>query len=313
MARQRRFKGSSFGSRNPGGKNPRLLIILVIISFILMTVSSQFGDGFLRPVRDVVHRVSAPLASLGSAVSRPMTSVGNVATNITADGDTLTQLREENTALRATVEQLEEYRLQSQRLTELLGLRDVYGLSSTAARVIGVPSSGWDRTITIDKGSSDGVTSNMPVLTASGVIGQTITAEPDSSVVRLLTSENSGVSALIQSSRAQGILRGSADGTLHLDYIPVDTEVVPGDVIMTSGLGGVYPKGLVIGEVVKVDPAPGGLHLDIVVKPNAEARNAEEVLVITELAAASYDVEVTTTAEPVEEGAETTTATAEEG
>ena len=101
--------------------------------------------------------------------------------------------------------------------------------------------------------------------------------------MRLLTDENSSVSAMIQSSRAQGMLTGSVTGQLTLTLIGSDESVEVGDVVVTSGLGGVFPKGLPLGEVTSVESSPGALYLDIVVEPFSHAESYEEVLVVTSL------------------------------
>ena len=123
----------------------------------------------------------------------------------------------------------------------------------------------------------------MPVMTTTGVIGQISECGPTSSVVRLITDEDSSVSAMIQSSRAQGMLRGSADGTLKLTLVGVDQTVEVGDLVITSGLGGVYPKGLPLGTVTNVERMTGALYYDITVRSFSTSVGFEEVLVITSL------------------------------
>ena len=118
---------------------------------------------------------------------------------------------------------------------------------------------------------------------ASGVVGQVVESASASSRVRLLTDENSSISAMIQSSRVQGMLNGSVTGQLKLTLVGTDQQVSVGDVVVTSGLGGVFPKGLPLGEVTSVESSPGALELDIVVEPYSHAESYEEVLVITSL------------------------------
>ena len=101
--------------------------------------------------------------------------------------------------------------------------------------------------------------------------------------VRLLSDENSSVSAMIQKSRAQGMLEGSPDGTLHLSFIRTDQTVDPGEIVVTSGLGGVFPKGLPLGKIASVESSPGSTYYDIVIEPYSIASHLEEVLVITSL------------------------------
>lgn len=132
-------------------------------------------------------------------------------------------------------------------------------------------------------GSASGLTVGMPVMASNGVIGQITECGATTSTVRLITDENSSVSAMIQSSRAQGMLVGSATGQLTLDMIANDQTVNVGDVVVTSGLGGVFPKGLPLGKVTNVESTPGSLYLEITVEAFASTENFEEVIVITSL------------------------------
>jgi rod shape-determining protein MreC len=118
-------------------------------------------------------------------------------------------------------------------------------------------------------------------MSANGLIGQIESTSLYSSVVRLITDEESGVSAFLQSSRVEGVLSGSVDGILYLNFITLDVSVEPGDTIITSGTGGVYPKGIPIGEVMSVKNAPSDIYLTIIVKPITKVSAYEEVLVIT--------------------------------
>jgi rod shape-determining protein MreC len=168
--------------------------------------------------------------------------------------------------------------------------------------------------VTIDKGTSAGLAVGMPVTDSNGAIGQIVKCGPTSSTVRLITDENSAVSAMIQSSRAQGVLRGSVDGTLHLTLVRTDQMVEVGDTVVTSGLGGVFPKGLPVGKVLSVERTSGSLYYEIEVEPLSSTEGFEEVLVITSLT----EDQKATTADVAEADQQDTTAgtaaqTSEEG
>ena len=181
-----------------------------------------------------------------------------------------------------------------------MGLQSTYNLQSTAARIIGTTGDAWSQTVTIDKGSANGFEIGMPVCNSGGVIGQIIEVSAATSTVRLINDENSGVSAMVQSTRAQGILQGQPDGTLMLSYVPADADVKVGDVIITSGLGGRFAKGLPLGTVSSVSRAANATYYTIVVRAISTAESNEEVLVITSLtdeqAASSEDVAAANTA-----------------
>ncbi|MGN0070424.1 MAG: rod shape-determining protein MreC [Atopobiaceae bacterium] len=280
------------GQNSSGG---RLAIVLLALSIIMFTVSCRMGDvGVLGAARSVWQTVTMPISYIGSVAVQPFQGLGNIFANLTADQETLSQLQEENKQLVAENAELEEAQQTATRLQALLDLKDTYNLQSTAARIIDASYDNWSRTVTIDKGSSSGLAVGMPVTDAYGVIGQISEVSAATATVRLITDENSGVSAMVQSSRAQGMLNGSADGTLSLNLVRTDLTVNVGDIIVTSGLGGVYPKGLPLGTVTSVEKYDGAMYYTITVEPFTKTESYEEILVITSLtedqAATSDDI-----------------------
>lgn len=262
----------------------RLFVFLVVLSLVMFTMSArESGSGFFTTLRGGFMTVTTPLRVVGSALTTPFQTLGNVFSNLTATQETLSDLREENERLLAKNAELQEEAQAAKRLQDLLGLQSSYSLQSTAARIISTSTDSWSRTVVIDRGSSSGLAIGMPVTNSSGAIGQIIECGPTSATVRLIADENSSVSALVQSSRAQGVLKGSAGGTLHLTLIATDQSVSVGDSVVTSGLGGVYPKGLPLGRVLSVNKNDGDLYYTIVVEPPSSAESFEEVLVITSL------------------------------
>lgn len=262
----------------------RLFVFLVVLSLVMFTMSARESDsGFFTTLRGGFMTITTPLRVVGSALTTPFQALGNVFSNLTATQETLSDLREENERLLAKNAELQEEAQAAKRLQDLLGLQSSYSLQSTAARIISTSTDSWSRTVVIDRGSSSGLAIGMPVTNSSGAIGQIIECGPTSATVRLIADENSSVSALVQSSRAQGVLKGSAGGTLHLTLIATDQSVSVGDSVVTSGLGGVYPKGLPLGRVLSVNKNDGDLYYTIVVEPPSSAESFEEVLVITSL------------------------------
>lgn len=227
--------------------------------------------------------VTSPVRYLGATVSLPFQGLGNVFTNLTSNQETLLDLKAENERLQARNAELEESEQTAKRLQDLLNLQDSYSLQSTGARIIAGSTDSWSSTVTINLGSSSGLTVGMPVMASNGVIGQVVECGATSSTVRLINDENSSVSAMVQSTRAQGMLNGSASGQVTLDLIATSQTVNVGDVVVTSGLGGVFPKGLPLGKVTNVENTPGSLYLEVTVEPFASTENFEEVLVITSL------------------------------
>ncbi|RVU98452.1 rod shape-determining protein MreC [Coriobacteriales bacterium OH1046] len=278
-----RVTGSGLSGTTPstGG---RALIILVAVSLSLFTASVRSGDtGVLGALRGGFSAIAMPFRVAGSVLTAPIYGLGNIFANLTADQATLSELRAENEALRQRNIELEEKALLADRLAELMEIQSTYNLQSIAAKVISGSTDSWTSTITIDKGSSAGLSVGMPVVDASGVIGQIISVSPTTSVVRLAYDENSSIPAMIQSNRAQGILSGSASGGLSLDLVRSDLTVNVDDVVVTSGLGGVYPKGLPIGRVTSVERSAGALYLEVAVEAFSRVQALEEVIVITSL------------------------------
>ncbi len=262
----------------------RPLIALCVVSILVLTFYLREGDsGPIHTLRAGVTTITTPARMAGNLVSAPFNAVGNIFGNLTASRATLDELEAENAELTARVAELAEYQATSERLEKLLDLQSTYNLQSTAARIIGQSSDAWSDTVTIDKGSLDGISVNMPVTNSTGVIGQVIEVAPNASTVRLLTDEGSGVSAMIQDTRAQGMVQGQPDGTLRMDYVSVDADVKEGDIIITSGIGGVYPKGLPIGTVASVTKNSNDVYYTIIVSSASRTESNEEVLVITSL------------------------------
>lgn len=262
----------------------RPLIALCVVSILVLTFYLREGEsGPIHTLRAGVTTITAPARMAGNLVSAPFNAIGNIFGNLTASRATLDELEAENAELTARVAELAEYQATSERLEKLLDLQSTYNLQSTAARIIGQSSDAWSDTVTIDKGSLDGISVNMPVTNSTGVIGQVIEVAPNASTVRLLTDEGSGVSAMIQDTRAQGMVQGQPDGTLRMDYVSVDADVKEGDIIITSGIGGVYPKGLPIGTVASVTKNSNDVYYTIIVSSASRTESNEEVLVITSL------------------------------
>lgn len=264
-----------------------LAILLSIVSLALLTLwsfeggSSSDASGALHSMRSAVQSVIAPFDRASSYLGSGADTLGTAVGDATASPETLSELKSQNEELTALVMELEEYRLENERLSALLDLSNAYGLETSAAHILKQSVDSWNQTITIDKGSEDGMAVGMPVMSPNGLIGQIESVSLYSSQVRLITDQNSGVAVFLQANRSEGVLTGSLSGLLYLNYISLDIDVVPGDVVVTSGAGGVYPKGIVIGEVTSVTYAPSDVYQTIVVKPVTRVKTYEEVLVLT--------------------------------
>ena len=196
-------------------------------------------------------------------------------------------VRQENHDLKQQIEhlRLEQVRLnedaeQARRLQALLGFKEQFISQTLPAQVIGSSGSEQSRSIYIDKGSHDGVKQDMAVITADGVIGKVLRVFVTTSQVLLIDDQTSGVGAILEKSRLQGVLRGTPAGEIVLEKVAADETIQPGEKVLTSGGDQVFPKGLPVGTVTKVSTG-ADLFLNVRVKPAANLSKLEEVLVIT--------------------------------
>jgi rod shape-determining protein MreC len=265
-----------------------LVIVLVVVSLVITTVWYREGErGPLHKLRTGVQTVATPLQAAGEFVTRPVRGVFSWASDLGVSRSQLAALKQQNTELRNRVSGLEEARQENERLRALFGFVQTGNLEAVGARVIGRPTNSWERVITIDRGSADGVKIEMPVLAAKGLLGQTISVTKHSARVRLITDARSGVAGMVQANRAEGLVKGSIEGDVSLEFVSRETTIRPGDVIITSGMGGVYPKGLLVGEVTAASQTPSGLYQSIRVLPAADLVGLEEVVVLTGAAPAT--------------------------
>jgi rod shape-determining protein MreC len=192
------------------------------------------------------------------------------------------KLQEEIEQLRLQQVRLAEDAGQARRLQRLLGFKEQFIARTLAAQVIGSSGSDMSRVVYIDKGAGDGVGQDMPVITADGVVGKILRVFPTSSQVLLINDPSSGVGAILEKSRLQGVIKGTPNGELLLEKMMSDERVEAGDQLLTSGGDQIFPKGLPIGIVKKVSPGKD-VFLNVQVKPAAELSRLEEVLVITQV------------------------------
>ena len=195
--------------------------------------------------------------------------------------------QEENTQLRTALQQL-ELRLQEERalaqqaagLRRLLELKAAAPVSTTAADIIGASGTSGYRAILINKGRQDGVEADMAILSPDGVVGRVAQAGLHTAKVQLLIDRTAAIGAMVERSRAQGVVMGVGDQSLQLQYVSGLADVRQGDLVVSSGIDGVYPQGFVIGTVDLVDRGPVS-YREIRVRPAVDVTRVEQVLVVT--------------------------------
>jgi rod shape-determining protein MreC len=212
----------------------------------------------------------------------------NGSSNLWHDYFFLRGVRAENRQLKGQIEklQLEQVRLsedatQAHRLQSLLAFKGAVHLQTVPAQVIGSSGSDLSRSVYIDKGSNDGIAPDMAVITAGGIVGKVLRVYPSTSLVLMINDQSSGVGAMLEKSRLQGVLRGTSNGQVILERVMSDEQVAPGETVLSSGGDQIFPKGLPVGTVTKVSPGRE-LFLNIQIKPAADLSRLEEVLVVTE-------------------------------
>lgn len=252
-----------------------LLAMLLVYSFNLRQKSST------TLMERVVLAVTEPLQSALTLTGR---SVAEFWKHYLWLVDTYEQnlaLVEENRELRASLQGVTETRLENQRLKKLLDFVETDPRPVLPAMVVAEDASSWARTIVIDKGERQGVREGLPVVVAEGVVGRVIKVAPGSARVLLVIDASSSVAGLVQRFRTRGVARGNGRG-LSFEYALREAMVEVGDLVVTSGMGGLFPKGLVLGHVTAVQRQDSSLFQQIELRSNLDFSRLEEVLVLLE-------------------------------
>lgn len=254
----------------------RLLVGLLLVWGLLFLSAQLRHHHRTATFEEVTMAASRPLQSAVSwAGAGTFSLAGMLVPPLRSGSDLLA----ENLRLRAELARLEEYRLENERLKRLLAFAEAQQSQGQAARVIGADATSWFSTVTIDKGSEQGLTEGMAVINDQGLVGRIVRCAARSSRVLLVTDASSAVATLVERTRTRGVARGTGEG-LTLDYVALPEDVEPGDVIVTSGLGGVFPKGLPVGTVMAVTRGGFGMFQTITMTPAVDVTRIEEVLVI---------------------------------
>jgi rod shape-determining protein MreC len=263
-------------------RRPTLLFIVVLsLLFILMSLSSKtriLGETrtlFERTVMTIFSPVPRAVNWVGGTTSDMFHGYVDMRRAVNENLDLhrkLASLTTENLKLRQSATEM-------RRLRSLLGYSEQFNLQTSMAQAIMLDTSGRFKSIIIDRGSSDGIEVNDPVVNANGLIGRVVLTTKDMAKIQLITDSNAAVGALVERTRRQGVIRGDGAGAAEMNEVPSLADIVPGDRVLTAGIDGIYPKGIPIGVVLKADKGPN-LFKDIVVKPSVDVGSIEEVIII---------------------------------
>jgi len=246
----------------------------------ILLISAQVNSRQGVPVLEAV--TFGVVAEVQRAVSTAFSSVSRVAGGYVG----LRNLKSTNQALTRQLEaaqvELQQQRALADRtrsLEKLLELRDRSNLKTTAAEIIAAGASPDFRTLTIDKGTSDGIGADMAVIAPAGVVGRVVLPSKRAAKVQLLIDRNAAVGVLVERSRSQGVVTGTGEDRLSMEYVSGLADVIVGDIVVTSGIDGIYPKGYLVGKIESVEKG-GGTYKRIVVTPAVDFTSLEEVLVV---------------------------------
>jgi rod shape-determining protein MreC len=259
---------------------PAFIIIILLSALILMSLRVKQRKG--------VDFLDALLIEFCSPFQKVSTSVSKTIQGVFRGYLFLVHLQKENTMLKQRLaelqqenHQMKEMAIANERLQKLLQFREKISSSVIAAEVIGQDPSSWFKSVTINKGEKDGVRQGMAVISHEGVIGQILKTAPDYATILLITDYNSAIDSIVQRTRAKAIVEGKGENRCQLKYLLRADEVIVGDIVVTSGLGGNFPKGLMVGEIRKVDKRGHGVFQNAELVPSVDLTKLEEVLVIT--------------------------------
>jgi len=254
------------------------LLVFFLLGLILGGIGGRLSTPHLNPLAKVVVYLTLPFQKATDFLfSLPYKVVSYFRLNST--------LREENRLLAQALEeykfemiQMEEQVIESQRLRALLSLKERLPFATVAAEVVGrVPGT---HTFLIDKGVNQGVKVGKAVLSPAGLVGQVIKSEANMALVMTITHPSSGVGAMTQTSREMGIVQGRGDEVLVFSFLPPNAKLNIGELIITSGMGGVYPKGIPIGYIRRIHSEVATTSLWAEVEPCVNFNSLEEVLVM---------------------------------
>jgi rod shape-determining protein MreC len=255
------------------------LFMAVIVGHILL-ISAQVNTQRGVPMLEEVTFGS--FAEVQRAATSAIATVRDNWTNYVVLQDVRAEnakLKDEIAALQIGLQQERALAQQSRALQGLLDLKSSVQLKTTAASVIAGSASPEFRTMTIDKGTGDGLASDMAVLAPAGVVGRIIMPAGRAAKVQLLIDRDAAAGAIVERSRAQGIVVGTGTDRFRMDHVQSAADIKVGDRLVTSGIEGIYPKGFVIGQIESLN-RQAGEFTDVMVRPAVEFSELESVLVV---------------------------------
>ena len=260
-------------------RTPLLLVLTLLLVFTVLSLSLKSSPA-LRKVQGLVVSMTAPGLE-------GLEYVGRSAKQLWLGYFYLIGVRRQNAELQRQLEEYKQREVHFQeaeqaltRLENLLDLKRQVALPVIGARVIAYDPTLWSRSAIINQGKAQGVKEGLPVLAPQGIVGRIVGVYPEYSKVMLIVDRKSSADAMVQRTRIRGMLKGKGGNRCSLEFVPKSADVQVGDLVLASGLVGLYPKGLVFGKVTAANKKNPGVFQEIEVSPNVDLSTLEEVLVV---------------------------------
>ena len=260
-------------------RTPLLLVLTLLLVFTVLSLSLKSSPA-LRKVQGLVVSMTAPGLE-------GLEYVGRSAKQLWLGYFYLMGVRRQNAELQRQLEEYKQREVHFQeaeqaltRLETLLDLKRQVALPVIGARVIAYDPTLWSRSAIINQGKAQGVKEGLPVLAPQGIVGRIVGVYPEYSKVMLIVDRKSSADAMVQRTRIRGMLKGKGGNRCSLEFVPKSADVQVGDLVLASGLVGLYPKGLVFGKVTAANKKNPGVFQEIEVSPNVDLSTLEEVLVV---------------------------------
>lgn len=253
-------------------KIPRNKLTVFVIAFLaIIIIFNSFSC-----LKDATQKTFKPQLSLIGLIKQELLGVIFYHRNMVLANE----LNRQVGLLRWKIFEFKEIAQENNRLKALLNFKQKSPLRLIAARVIGRSMDNWSSTLILDKGKSSWIKSGMAVISPQGLVGKIVESFETTSKVLLINDLNQGVSSIVQRSRQEGLVSGTLGGNLIMRYLPDDADVIIGDLVVTSELSQIYPKGLFIGKIINVGRDFSGLCRYAIIKPAVELSSVEEALII---------------------------------
>ena len=256
-----------------------IFIILIIITIFIMTIDYH-GKMYLKWVESIGLKLFSP-------INRGISLVADNTKNYLKAMAEFKDVKEENKELKEKIEIayrenaiLKEKLITYDRLTKLLELKESFSYEMISSLVISREPGNWFNSIIIDKGTVDGVKKNMAVATYRGLVGKVVSVDSNTAKVLLILDQRSAVGGMIQRSRDIGVVKGSESNYCYMEYLSHDADIKINDIVITSGLGSVFPKGIVIGKIAGIKKESHDLFQIVIIRPEVDFTKLEEVFVV---------------------------------